>query len=208
MDRTLFLLSPAHCGGRRAQLLLNGEASFPLAVRLRQAGAPLGEVFSFLSGLYFRGKLAYATTFAHPPRGVPGVLVITPSRGLLLPEQAVVIDTLREFATVDVHAGDTRYRAPLERDAQLLAAHLPPRCEVVLLGSIATTKYLDVLDATFGGRLRFPAAFVGRGDMSRGGLLLRRAAEGAELEYVPVVGATRHGARPPKLPPLACRQPA
>jgi len=38
--------------------------------------------------------------------------------------------------------------------------------------------------------------------MSRGGLLLRRAAEGVELEYGPVVGAVLHGARPPKLPPL------
>src|SRR5690606_20239197 len=60
----VFLLSPAHCGGRRAQLLLNEAAEFPLAQRIRSPeGAPLGEVFSFLSGLYFRGKLTYARRF-------------------------------------------------------------------------------------------------------------------------------------------------
>ena len=66
----IFLLSPAHCGGKRAELLLNDRASFSLAVRLRsEAGATLGEAFSFLSGLYFRGKLAYADHFARPPEG-------------------------------------------------------------------------------------------------------------------------------------------
>ena len=75
----------------------------------------------------------------------------------------------------------------------------------MLLGSIASPKYVDVLLGIFGERLRFPAEFVGRGDMSRGGLLLRQAAEGAELDYVPVSGAVRRGARPPKLPPLRAR---
>ncbi|HEV8347452.1 MAG TPA: hypothetical protein VGQ16_12805, partial [Vicinamibacterales bacterium] len=74
--------------------------------------------------------------------------------------------------------------------------------EVVLLGSIASRKYVDVLLEIFGDRLRFPVEFVGRGDMSRGGLLLRMAAAGMELEYGPVAGAVLHGARPPKLPPL------
>src|SRR5690606_12169773 len=81
----VFLLSPASCGGRRAQLLLREAADFPLARRLRSDGAPLGEVFSFLSGLYFRGKLTYATRFARPPQGVRGVHVITTSSGLLDP---------------------------------------------------------------------------------------------------------------------------
>jgi hypothetical protein len=72
----------------------------------------------------------------------------------------------------------------------------------VLLGSIASPKYVDVLLDIFGNRLRFPRDFVGRGDMSRGGLLLRRAREGVELEYARIAGAARHGARPPKLPPL------
>ena len=63
-------------------------------------------------------------------------------------------------------------------------------------------KYVTVLTAIFGDRLLFPIDFVGRGDMSRGGLLLRQAREGVELAYVPVIGATVHGVRPPKLPPL------
>jgi hypothetical protein len=198
--RRVFLLSPAHCGGERAGLVLREQARFELAQRVRApGGAPIGEVFTFMSGLYFRGKLAYATAFAEPPRGVPGVLVITPSRGLLMPDQPVVLDTLREFASVDVDAADRRYREPLERDVRLLAAHLPARSEVVLLGSVATTKYLDVLDAALDGRLRFPSAFVGRGDMSRGGLLLRCVRERRELDYVPLAGAVRRGPRPPRL---------
>ena len=83
-----------------------------------------------------------------------------------------------------------------------LLAEIGPDCDVVLLGSIASPKYVDVLPAIFGERLLFPIDFVGRGDMSRGGLLLRQAREGVELPYVPVPGAVRHGARPPKLPPL------
>ena len=80
----IFLLSPAHCGGKRAAILLNERAEFPLAQRLRSApGVTLGEAFSFLSGLYFRGKLAYAHRFAHAPAGEPGVQVITTDRGLL-----------------------------------------------------------------------------------------------------------------------------
>jgi len=35
-----------------------------------------------------------------------------------------------------------------------------------------------------------------------GGLLLRHASDGTELDYVPVLGAIRHGSRPAKLPPL------
>jgi len=38
--------------------------------------------------------------------------------------------------------------------------------------------------------------------MSRGGLLLRHAASGVELEYAPLEAHTnRHGPRPPKLDP-------
>jgi hypothetical protein len=70
---------------------------------------------------------------------------------------------------------------------------------VVLLGSIATGKYVDTLIESLGPRLLFPSDFVGRGDMSRGGLLLRSAREGRELDYIPVAGALRRGKRPPKL---------
>jgi hypothetical protein len=199
----VFLLSPAHCGGLRAQLALSERAGFELARRLRSsAGAPLGEVFSFLSGLYFRGKLAYAQAFARPPAGLPGVYVITPTDGLRLAEEPIDLARLRMFAGVDIDAGDARYRGPLLRDARRLAKVIGPGGEVVLLGSIATDKYLDPLTAALGERLRFPAEFVGRGDMSRGGLLLRCVRAGSELEYVGLHGAVRRGARPPRLSPL------
>ena len=72
---------------------------------------------------------------------------------------------------------------------------------MVLLGSIASDKYVDVLLASFGERLWFPQEFVGRGDMSRGGLLLRCVASAAELTYIRVAGAVRTGQRPPRLKP-------
>jgi hypothetical protein len=196
MVRTLFLLSPAHCGGRRARLLLDPLASFPLAVRLRGAGAPLGEVFSFLSGLYFRGKLAYAETFQERDLRA---LVITPGRGLLLPGQWITLADLHAMAEIDVAPDEPRFRDPLVRDLDVAARALEPSDRVVLLGSIATDKYVEVLDALVGERLCFPSEFVGRGDMSRGGLLLRCLREDRELDYVPVRGAVRRGARPPRL---------
>jgi hypothetical protein len=197
----IFLLSPARSDGERAEMMLSPRASFPLAQRLREpAGAPLGEVMSFLSGLYFRGKLAYAETFARP---ASGVLVITSDAGLQPPSRPLTPATLRGAAKVDIDAANPRYRKPLEASAAALAALLRPIDEVVLLGSIASAKYVDVLTAIFGERLLFPLEFVGRGDMSRGGLLLRCVRAARELTYVPVLGAVRTGARPPKLPPIA-----
>ena len=199
MTRT-FLLSPAYAGGCRAQMLLNERAEFHLARRLRDAETvSLGEVFAFLSGLYFRGKLAYANAFARPDRS--RVLVITPTRGLVPAVTPVTLSDLREFAEVNIEEGDPRYRKPLERDLRRLVRQLSPRCEVVLLGSVATGKYLSVLLDILPERVRFPAEFVGRGDMSRGGLLLRCAVDGTELTYIPVQDAVRKGKRPPKLEP-------
>ena len=198
----IFLLSPAYAGGERARMILREQAQFPLARRLRgKSGAPIADVFTFLSGLYFRGKIAYATAFARPARGTPGVLVITPTRGLIDARTRIRLDDLREFAEVDIHESDPRYRLPIERDARRLATKLPAQSEVVLLGSIATGKYVEILLTTFGDRLRFPAEFVGRGDMSRGGLMLRCAVDGQELSYIPVAGAIVNGKRPPKLAP-------
>ena len=198
----IFLLSPAHCGGLRAQLLIREAAQFDLAVRLRQgAGVTLAEAFTFLSGLYFRGKMAYAEAFAVPPARMPGVQVITPDRGLVKANMKCTLDDVRSFAEVPVDLKEPRYREPLEQDAERLAARLPQRARVVLLGSIATGKYCDVLLKHFGTRLVFPAEFVGRGDMSRGGLLLRCAVDRTELPYISVAGAVRKGTRPPKLAP-------
>jgi hypothetical protein len=204
----VFLLSPANCGGRRAAQVMSPNATFPLAARVRgREGAPLGEVFAFVSGLYFRGKLAYAERFAAPPEPDNpvvgrGVHVITANRGLLTPDTPVTAPALRAFAAGDVAADNARYRRPLERSARVLAAEIGADCDVVLLGSIATPKYVEVMLGIFGERLKFPIEFVGRGDMSRGGLMLRQVSAGTELTYVPVAGAVRHGARPPKLAPL------
>ncbi len=197
-----FLLSPAYAGGTRARLLVSERAQFDLARRLRSSDPPtLGEVFSFLSGLYFRGKLAYARAFT-PPRARPAsILVITPNRGLLAADLPITAADLQSFAEVDIAADDPRYRAPLERDVRKLARRLGSDGSVILLGSIATGKYTDVLLQHLGARLLFPSEFVGRGDMSRGGLLLRSAAAQSELTYLPVQGAMRTGKRPPKLTP-------
>ena len=73
---------------------------------------------------------------------------------------------------------------------------------MILLGSIATGKYVDPLLAALGERLRFPVDFVGRGDMSRGGLLLRCVRAGTELTYVGVRDVVRRGPRPPRLAPV------
>jgi len=208
MTSRIFLLSPANCNGKRAQQVLSPNARFALALELRSAqGAMLGDVFMFVSGLYFRGKLRYALRYAAPPEidnpiiGC-GVHIITPNAGLRAPDARVTHKALRAFAGGDVDPDNVTYRRPLERSARALAREIGPDCDVVLLGSIASPKYIDVLLAIFGERLRFPSDFVGRGDMSRGGLLLRKASEGCELDYAPVAGAVLHGARPPKLPPL------
>jgi hypothetical protein len=199
--RRIFLLSPANASGIRARMIGNENARFELAARLRQHGAPLGEVFSFISGLYFRGKLAYAQAFAESHGDTPGTYVITASAGLIPPETTITLERLREISAVSIDATETRYRGPLERDARTIRdAAKGSNWEVVLLGSIATPKYVEPLLGVFGERLVFPEEFVGRGDMSRGGLMLRKASAGEELRYVPVGTAVRHGPRPPKLP--------
>jgi hypothetical protein len=208
MPSRVFLLSPANCGGVRARMMVSPKAGFDLAWQLQSAaGAPLGDVFSFVSGLYFRGKLAYARRFARPPDpsepvAAGGVLVITPNAGLRSADTPVTIDSFRGFAEVDIDLRNVKYRAPLEQAARALLSAIGTECEVVLLGSVASGKYVELLLPIFGERLMFPPDFVGRGDMSRGGLMLRCAAAGVELPYVPIVGAVRHGQRPPKLEPL------
>lgn len=170
------------------------------ALRLAAGTLTLSDAFSFMSGLYFRGKIGYARAFGWRPSPA---LVITPTRGLLSPDTFVTADLLHEFAAVDVHADDTRYRTPLERTLGTVAETTPADARFVLLGSIATGKYVDVLTDALGDRLFYPADFIGRGDMSRGGLMLRAAASGVELEYrVLRRDVPRRGTRPPRLTPL------
>lgn len=193
---TVFLLSPAFCGGRRAAILLNPKSPAVTALEFRSGRMSLGQAFAFMSGLYFRGKLSYAERFGD-------ALVITPTRGLQPPSLPFNLNVLREFAVGDVSLDNPEYRRALERDARKLAKRLGDHGRVVLLGSVASGKYVDVLLPIFGERLRFPIDFVGRGDMSRGGLLLRSAASGVELEYQPLTAGVRpRGPRPPKLDPL------
>jgi hypothetical protein len=202
----VFLLSPANCGGRRGKQLVSPKSGFDVARRLASTeGVSLGELFSFVSGLYFRGKLTYARRFAalpDPPDPVigNGIHIITSNAGLRSPDTLVTRGAVEAFASGDIDVDNAAYRRPLERSARALARALGDS-EVVLLGSIASPKYVDILLGIFADRLLFPSEFVGRGDMSRGGLLLRHAAEGRELEYIPVAGAMRRGVRPPKLDP-------
>jgi hypothetical protein len=193
----LFLLSPANMSGRRARMLFAPRSNFALALRVRSPeGESIGEVFSFLSGLYFRGKLAYALHFARPGSAIR---IITCDRGLVAPDLPVTLAELRSMSRGAIDPKHPPYRAPLERDAESLAQQLDRAADVVLLGSIATGKYADVLHAAFGSRLKFPESFVGRGDMSRGGLLLRAVREDQELSYLPLAGAVRRGKRPARL---------
>jgi hypothetical protein len=187
-------------------MLLDSNASFELARRLRRDGVSLAEAFAFMSGLYFRGKLSYARTFTNPVNRP--VFVITTNRGLMPADQRITVNDLKGFCGVPIDASDKRYSEPLIRDATTLShSHSG---SVVLLGSIATGKYVDHLLPIFGDNLQFPVEFVGRGDMSRGGLLLRSAIANQVLTHVPIAGAIRRGRRPPKLAGPATRswQPA
>jgi hypothetical protein len=206
----VFLLSPARLDGIRARALLLGpkdpaRSSSGIAAALRtREGVPIGEVFRLLSGLYFRGKLAYATRFARPPNvrwTGSGAFVITSNRGLVPAETRICIEHLEAFAETSIHEDEQTFRGPLVEDARRLRGALGPAGEVVLLGSVAKAKYTAPLLEVFGGQLLFPQEFVGRSDMSRGGLLLRAVDAGAELTYVKVLGAKRSGSRPPKLEP-------
>src|SRR5262249_39889305 len=140
--RRIFLLSPANANSSRGEMVLGSAAQSPLSERLQNGGVSLGEVFSFISSLYFPGKLAYARAFAHPPAGLPGIVVITPSGGLVAPDKQFTLQGLREITAGRVDVREPRYRIPLERDARTLREHMQTRCEVVLLGSVATPKYI------------------------------------------------------------------
>lgn len=209
MPTTLFFLSPASLNGLRAKQLVSPRARFDLAVRYRsEAGVPVGDAFAFLSALYFRGKIAYARRFAVPSPliGGDGIFVITPGYGLVPPDWHITEERMKRMRKIDIDVATRNYVKPLREHAELIARALDqdgPDARVVLLGSVATGKYVDVLLPVLGSRLRFPSAFAGLGDMARGGLMLRAARLGIELEYV-TLDANRK--RPPgatgKMPAL------
>jgi hypothetical protein len=197
----LFLLSPANIMGIRGRQIIKDCGQSDLHRRLRTGGVPLGELFSLISGLYFRGKLTYARAFARAPKDLPSAYVITACGGLIPPDRPVTLEHLREICAGDLDPADARYRGPLTRDLRVLSELAGADCQIVLLGSVATPKYVEPLLEILGQQLLFPAEFVGRGDMSRGGLLLQCVSAGMELTYIPVATAARHGPRPPKLVP-------
>jgi len=186
--KRIFFLSPAHSGGKRAAMLVSSMGAFELARQVQIGAASIGDVFAFCSGLYFRGKLAYARHFAKPPEGVPGVQIITPSRGVVAADTLIGASDLCEFAKVPVDTKEPRFTGPLKNSVCSITGI--DSSEVVLLGSIATGKYADTLLPILGERLLFPTEFAGRGDMSRGALLLRRLAENKELAYMPLARAS------------------
>jgi hypothetical protein len=195
----IFLLSPARAGGPRYSMLVREQADFDLAIRVRAGTATIGEVYSFISGLYFRGKMAYAEAFPAGPAGLPSALVIVPGAGLIPPETIVDVAKLRAIAEISVDEANQSFRSPLVEAAKTLDQQARGGCSYVLLGSVASGKYTAPLLDIFGERLLFPADFVGRGDMSRGGLMLRQAHSGVELAYIAVQGASLRGVRPPRL---------
>jgi hypothetical protein len=186
MNRRIFLLSPANLSGVRAKQLTSPRAQFSAALRYRSPeGVPIEDAFAFMSALYFRGKIAYARRFAAPPPGVEGsgILIIAPGFGLVSDGWALREDNMKKLRRTPVDVRRPAYRRPLEQHAKALASAVDDETSVVLLGSIATGKYVDLLWPIFGSRLVFPRCFVGIGDMSRGALMLRAAASGEELDY-------------------------
>jgi hypothetical protein len=185
--RCIFVLSPANLSGRRANLILRPDSRCELGMRLRLTGAPLGEIFSFLSGLYFRGKLAYASAFSESEKATGNsIFIITSAHGLVSPYALTGLRQLREMAEVPIHISNPRYRLPLERDVLRLVAQIRKSDKVVLLGSVATPKYVEPLSNILGDRLMIPAAFIGLGDMARGSLMLRAVRDRKQLVYISV----------------------
>jgi len=183
----IFLLSPANLSGRRGAMLFNPGAQFELARELRSPeGAALGELFSFVSGLYFRGKLAYARAFGHAPNGRASVYVMSAGGGVCTPEQRVSLSRLQGWAKVSIHHENPHFTAPLVRHASELREQSAPGARFVLLGSVASDKYVKPLRDVFGAGLLFPSQFAGLGDMSRGALLLNAVRDQSELTYAPV----------------------
>src|SRR5437762_651749 len=143
MAAKIFLLSPANASGLRAKQLTSPTAQFDAARLYRsKEGVPISIAFAFMSALYFRGKIAYALHFANP--SPEGVFVIAPGFGLVPWDWRITAERMAVMAKTDVDVRVTKYRKPLERDTRALAKTLDADAEVVLLGSVASGKYVDV----------------------------------------------------------------
>ena len=146
--------APGGCSGRTADPIWRNVSAGPARA--------LGDVFSFLSALYFRGKLAYAQAFSCPPSDCPGIFIVTPTAGLVPHDTLIRLPKLRGFSRVPIHVKNRLYYSSLRRTAKKLASRIGSDCEVVLLGSLASRKYLEILSPIFGSRLIIPAEFIGR----------------------------------------------
>jgi hypothetical protein len=188
MPSTVFLISPANTSGLRAKQLQSPNASFDAARMYRsEEGVPIALAFAFMSALYFRGKITYALHFAD----IENIRVIAPGFGLVPPDWRITPERMKTMSKTPVDIRKRNYRKPLERDALALAEEIDDDAQVVLLGSVASGKYVDILWPIFGSRLRFPSAFAGLGDMARGGLMLRAVRADRELAYT-TLDAPRH----------------
>ncbi|MEO8217493.1 MAG: hypothetical protein ABI718_10475 [Acidobacteriota bacterium] len=184
----IFLLSPANPSGLRARQMMSSRATFDVATRFRAGTVPIEDAFAFMSALYFRGKIAYARRFASPPPDSShrGIFVIAPGFGLVPAGWTLDEERMKKLSRTAVDLRSRNYYRPLRSSCMELAATLAADAQVILLGSIATGKYVDVVWPVFGDRLRFPRNFVGIGDMSRGSLMLNASRSGEELEYAPL----------------------
>jgi len=196
----IFLLSPASTEGLRAQQLTSPRARFGAAERYRSPeGVTVAEAFTFMSSLYFRGKIGYARHFAAAPPEMAlgtqddGILVIAPGFGLVPPSWRITPEEMKKLRRTPVDLKSRAYCAPMKKHVEQLR-DLAPAAWVVLLGSVATGKYVDLLLPALGDRLLFPRDFAGAGDMKRGGMMLRAVREDQELAYV-TLAAPRRRAR-------------
>jgi hypothetical protein len=192
--QSVFLLSPAHAGGVKAKLLVSEKSRFETALRFRsREGLSIAEAYSFMSALYFRGKVAYSLRFGSD------YYVIVPGFGLVPLDWKMTPARFDRLKEVEVDPRCAEYTRSLQKTASRVAASIPADCRVVLLGSIATDKYVNVLAPIFKRHLHYPKLFSGRGDMSRGALMLQASRTGQELEYAPVLSKLSCTVRQPKL---------
>ena len=184
--RRTFLLSPADATGKRAHKLIaaTSDKESDLVRRLRGGGVELGEVFTSISTLYFRGQLAYAAAFSGPPTHLPSTLIIPSCGGLLEPKTLVTLADVTSLSQTRIRGDDSAFRDPLERDLRRLSEELGSDGRAIFLGSLATRKYVPLLLDVLGHRLYVPRLFLGAGNMRRGFLLLQSVCEGRELDYI------------------------
>lgn len=189
----IFLLSPANLSGTRARQMISPRAMSAAGIAYRSPeGVRIADAFTFMSALYFRGKHAYAREFAKPHPGIgETAFVIAPGYGLVSLDWRLDKEKMKRLARTKIDVRSRAYTTPLRRCCRELEAKLSAGDIVVLLGSVASGKYVDVLEPIFGPRLRFPKIFAGMGDMQRGSVMLKAAAAKLELEYVDLTH-TRH----------------